>query len=152
MISSWQWAAVAIIPIISLGRGPIEQELKVGDWVTSDDGALSLRLLAYDPVTRKEPIVLMAELRNNSEDELTVWLPFRPEYRAWMVLDVRRGLQDISYSGPIPGYAPGPGDYASIAPGQTVDNSIELPVDGFPSSHWPREYLIRYPYATGNGP
>ena len=148
MKHSWQWAIVAVIPIIWFGCGPVEQELKTSEWVTSADGALSLRLLAYDPVSPGEPIVLLAELRNNTKDELRVLLPFGYKPQAVELVKMYKDGQQIFYSGPASDYDLGTGCLTFIAPGQTVRDSIELPVDVFPGSDRPGDYAISYPYAT----
>ena len=146
---SWQWAGfAAAIAIISLGCGPAEQELKTSEWVTSDDGALSFRLLAYDPVSRRAPITLLGELRNNTEDELRVLLPFGYEPQAMELVKMHMDGQQIFYSGPASDYSLGTNCLTSIAPGQTVRDSIELPVDVFPGSDRSGDYAISYPYAT----
>jgi len=150
MSHTGQWTIVATVVLIIFSgcNDSDEAELRETDWVTSDDGALSFRLLAYDPVSRREPIALLAELRNNTKDELRVLLPFGYKPQAIEHVKMYRNGQQIFYSGPASDYDLGTDCLTFIAPGQTVRDSIELPVDVFPGSDRSGDYAISYRYAT----
>lgn len=106
----------------------ISEELQSTGWVASKDKALSLRLLApkrsYDT---KETIVLLAELRNNSKQELLVLRPFGDSPRA-----IRFSLTIVGpkgrcdYVGPQVLYILGPGALSVLGPGRIIRDRLEL--------------------------
>jgi hypothetical protein len=129
-------------------------------WVNSADGALSLRLLVSAKAVRAgDPIVVLAELRNNTSKPMNVLRPFGDR-------SVRKAFKIAGPAGAIvPGFIVpyGPkagaivpdfdimdgansGAYTSLLPGETIRDRFDADPRYYPRSDLPGEYVIQYVY------
>ncbi len=128
-----------------------DSELTMGEWAMSDDGAVSLRLMAPNkPVAGKEPMVILAELRNNTGEPITVISPFGDRHTAMRVMQISGPNGPLEYTGPYFKYSMGKNFRTSIPPGRAVRGSIELSVASYGGSDKPGQYTIVYPYIFGS--
>ena len=128
-------------------RDEQEQALTATDWVTSEDGVLSLCLLAMAPVARDELILLQIELRNNTDDALLVRSPFSRGYKNWFAIGITtEDGRQIRYE---PKTVPGSTmrvPPASILPGEVLHDESRLPENIFPGIDRRGIYTIVYTY------
>ena len=122
----------------------------MSEWVTSDDGTLSLRLLALSPIARGKPIVVQAELRNNTDAPLLVRPPFA-YLKYWYGIEIMdqegreiqrdntRRVPEVvsSLTQVMPEFVP---------PGQALVDEVELPEGYRAGTNRPGEYTIVYTY------
>ena len=117
-------------------------------WVTSDDGLLALRLSVLTPrVKAKENIHVAAQLRNVSQQKLTVLRPFGDHYEARAVgMKIWDGERPIRYTGPALTYVIGANAFAVIGPGEVVEDKMEI-TGNFTGIERPGRYTLRYDYS-----
>ena len=117
-------------------------------WVTSDDGLLALRLSVMTPrVKAKEDILVAAELRNVSQQKLTVLRPFGDHYTARAVgMKIWDGARQFRYTGPALTYVIGSSAFAVIGPGEVVEDKMEI-TGNFAGIELPGRYTLRYDYS-----
>ena len=148
MRRTWPTMACAGI-LMCLGCGGSEdQEVKATEWVTSDDGVLSLRLLAEHPVPPGAPLVLLADLRNDGEEPLTILRPFGDEYASLRRLRIAHGGGALSYSGAVLDYCLGPDSFVVISPGEVIRDRLEVTAGSFEALAESGNYTITYTYVT----
>ena len=130
------------------GRAVTPRENPGNTWVTSDDGKVALRLsVMAQRVTANESIHVAAEIRNESEQKITVLRPFGDYYDA-----VARGMKiwdeerQIRYTGPMASYVIGALAFAVIGPGEVVQGKLELTAN-FAGIERPGRYTLRYDYS-----
>ncbi|HDZ20920.1 hypothetical protein LCGC14_0315680 [marine sediment metagenome] len=132
-------------------RWLLPMPLTEGEWVTSADGVLSLRLLApTEDVRPAEPIVLIAEMRNNSDHPVRVLRPFGDSYRAMLGMTIIGPKGEVTYTGDTPSYALGSGAFAVLPPGESIRDRMVLKVHAFAGSSAPGKYEITYRYLVGS--
>jgi hypothetical protein len=120
-------------------------------WVDSDDGLLALRLSAASrTVAAGSPIQITAQLRNTGETPITVLKPFGDWYAAaatgTKIWDAQRRIR---YTGPAVTYVIGASAFAVLAPGEAIEDQIELANDNFAGMEAAGTYTLRYDYAYG---
>jgi hypothetical protein len=128
---------------------PIAQPALAGNsWVTSNDGKLELRLSVISPrVKANETIQAVAEIRNASQQRITVLRPFGDWYSAEALgMKIWDGERPIQYSGPTPGYVIGADSFAVVGPGEIIEDRLELTTDNFAGTGSPGHYTLRYDY------
>lgn len=118
-------------------------------WVTSDDGKLALRLSVMTPrVEANANIQVAAEIRNISQQQITILRPFGDSYAALSIgIKIWDGLRQIRYTGPAKTYVVGALAFAVIGPGEVVEDKLELPAVNADGSKSPGRYTLRYDYA-----
>jgi hypothetical protein len=118
-------------------------------WVTSDDGMLALRLsVLAQRVTAKEDVQVAAEIRNVSQQKITVIRPFGDWYAAKAIgMKIWDGERLIRYTGPNVTYTVGAGAFAVIGPGEVVKDKLELTIDNFAGIAPQGQYTLRYDYS-----
>ncbi len=118
-------------------------------WVTSDDGLLALRLSVRTPLIKgKEDILVAAELRNVSQQKLTVLRPFGDWFTAKAIsLKIWDGERQIPYTGAWVTYVIGSSAFALIGPGEVLEDQMELLIDNFTGITPPGRYTLRYDYS-----
>lgn len=126
-------------------------ELMSTAWAPSQDGLLSLRLLApKNPIPAREPIVIFVELRNNSQQrDLTVIRPFGNGDIGpigWIVLRNDTARQ-IRYSGPIAD-AFGRRSFPTLPPGNVMRNKSTLYTQFYSGSDRPGAYRVSAQYCV----
>jgi hypothetical protein len=123
--------------------------LAVNSWVTSNDGKLELRFSVISPrVKANESIQAVAEIRNASQQRITVLRPFGDWYSAEALgMKIWDGERQITYSGPTPGYVIGSDAFAVIGPGEIAKDRLELTTDNFAGTGPPGQYSLRYDYS-----
>ena len=118
-----------------------------GEWVDSDDGALSLRLLKpSNDLLPSYPFMLAAEVRNNTDAPVSVLPPFRgrsgrPPFGITItgpdgVLECKRWVSDRIGMLPV----------ETIAPGDVMHDQVELHTWQFIGSDKPDAYTIAFEY------
>ena len=117
-------------------------------WVGSEDGVLALRLLpASREVARGATVQIVAQLRNASQTPVTVLRPFGDWVYAQAVgLKVWDGQGQLRYAGPMPTYVIGGKAFVVLAPGEVVEDRLEL-TENFPGFARPGTYTLRYDYS-----
>jgi hypothetical protein len=120
-----------------------------GMWVTSDDGLLALRLSAISRrVATSEDIQVAAEIRNNSQQTITVLRPFGDDYAARAVgMKIWDGQRWTRYTGPTQEYTVGSGAFAVLGPGEVVEDRLALTIDNYAGMGPPGTYTLRYDYS-----
>jgi hypothetical protein len=106
----------------------IGEELKSSPWATSEDKALSLRILAPKrPLGLSEPVVLLAELRNNTKHKLVVPRPFGDREAAVRHFLIHGPKGRVAYTGPIVCYMSRRDSAMLVGPAEITRDRIELP-------------------------
>lgn len=118
-------------------------------WVTSDDGKLALRLSVMTPRVKANGIIqVAAEIRNASQQKITILRPFGDRYAASTPgMKMWDGERQIGYTGPAVTYVIGSSAFAVIGPGEVVEDKLELGIDNFAGMESPGRYTLRYDYS-----
>lgn len=118
-------------------------------WVTSDDGLLALRLSAVsERAAASEDVEVVAQIRNASQQKLTILRPFGDWYAAKAIgMKIWDGERQIPYTGPAVTYVIGASAFAVIGPGEVVEDKLELTIDNFAGFERPGRYTLRYDYS-----
>jgi hypothetical protein len=131
---------------------PPAAEQPSSEWVDSEDGVLSLRLGTPDTtVDCKDPITVVVELRNNSDEPVNVLRPFGDlnAVASWFDLTGPKGA--IGYTDGMPSYPLGRNGFAELTPGKSICGWQDLIVECFDGSDLSGQYTVRYKYAVGRG-
>lgn len=117
-------------------------------WIKSKDGSVIFRLLGRAvAIDKTEPIVVFAEICNNTKKTISLLKPFGDDYLARCV--------NVQLTGPMGRvrhevvryeYALGSGAFVSLAPGETFRDRLELRIAEFPGSKLGGDYKIGYTY------
>ncbi len=123
------------------------RELLFTEWATSDDGALSLRLMAPKAgVHVDDPIILLMEMRNNTDEPITMFRPFA-ESIAGVAISGPDG--EVVHTGPVASSTFGAGAFVSIPGGYVLLGRRGLYVADYAGSDEPGHYTLTYHYVTG---
>ena len=124
-------------------------EVASGDWTDSEDGKLSLRLGTPEPVfDRNAPITVLAELRNNSNEPLSVLRPFADQNQVKVNELTLSGPQGkLPFTGGVPSYPVSWECFTEIGPGESIVEWIELDVNEFAGSNATGQFSVQYDYA-----
>jgi hypothetical protein len=118
-------------------------------WVTSEDGLLALRFSVLTPrVKGKESIHVAAEIRNVSQQKLTVLRPFGDWFTAKAIsLRIWDDTRQLPYTGPYVTYVIGPHGFAVVGPGEVVEDKMEFSIGDFTGIAPAGRYTLRYDYS-----
>jgi hypothetical protein len=124
-------------------------EAQHGSWVTSDDGLLALRLsVKSQQVASNESIHAVAAIRNLSQQPITALRPFGDWYAAKAIgMKIWDAKQQIRYTGAQATYVIGGNAFAVIAPGESIEDQMELSIDNFAGLESPGSYTLRFDYS-----
>lgn len=129
-----------------------DPNLASSPWVNSKDGALSLRLLvSAKPVRAGDPIVVLAELRNNTGGCVNVLRPFGDSPVARKALRIAGPAGAIVPAFAALDYVLGTGAFVALLPGETIRDRLDVDPKFFPQSALPGKYVLRYPYRATEG-
>jgi len=121
----------------------------VGEWTTSPDGMVSLRLLVVEQNMEKDHLLVLAELRNNDSNTLRVARPFGGDSPAegFSVIDDRS--QEIPWTRPGPRIVADTGvPVADIAPGRRIRDHLWVPLKSFKGAEFPGIWRLKYTYVA----
>jgi hypothetical protein len=119
-------------------------KLRAAEWATSQDGALSLRLLVPDAELRtSDPIVVLAELRNNTGKPMDVLRPFMDDSAR---IELRGPDGKVEYRRVDPTRGFGAKAFSTLSVGGVIRDRLELPVHAFAESDAPGEYEAGFAY------
>lgn len=126
-----------------------QQSAAGNSWVAADDGRLSLRFSVSPRRWKaKEGILVAAEIRNNSQQKITILRPFGDDYAALAVgIRIWDGHGQIRYTGPNRSYVIGAAAFVVIGSGETVQDKLELTIDNFAGIEPAGTYTMRYDYS-----
>ena len=136
----------------ALERAPTEDPTAAQS-VQSEDGKLALRLVVVRPkVARSEAIQVAAQLRNLSQQPVTVIRPFGD----WVVaqstaMKIWNAKTRVPYTGPMPSYVIGALAFSTLRPGETVEDKLELAAGNYAGLEKPGTYTLRYDYSYDGG-
>lgn len=145
-------SVIALVPITALAIKPAAGKALAdtpGQWVDSEDGALSIRAHVQEPVIGTgDSVVLVAEIRNNSGRSITILRPFGDPYLAQGVqIRIWNEERQIRYSGGQPDYDLTAEAFVTVAPGAAVTGTIDLSPQDFAGSARVGTYAVRYDYS-----
>jgi hypothetical protein len=130
----------------------VDADLASSPWVNSKDGVLSLRLLvSAKAVPAGNPIVVLAELRNNTGGCVNVLRPFGDFGVAPKALRIVGPAGAIASQFPNVDYVFGAGAFAALLPGETIRDRLDVDAKGYPKSNLPGKYVLQYPYRATTG-
>lgn len=126
-------------------------------WSTSDDGKLSLRIVtAHGPISADEPVWVLAELRNDSDENLAVLRPFGDQYEAESSgFEIAGPDGKVDYGGPKLTYVLGADAFTYLVPGEALletwstdalQDWLQLTEANRPGLGEPGRYTIRFNY------
>jgi hypothetical protein len=99
-------------------------------------------------VASAESIQVVATIRNVSPREVTILRPFGDWYAAKAVgMKIWDGDQRVQYTGAMVTYVIGADAFAIVAPGETVEDQLELTTDNFADLAPPGPYTLRFDYS-----
>lgn len=148
--------APLLLTMILAGCGSFKESLPLApqprgesSWVTSDDGKLALRLTVVSQrVEADENIQVVAEIRNASQQKITILRPFGDSYAALSTgMKIWDGMSQIRYTGPAKTYVVGSLAFAVLGPGEIVEDKLELPAVNSDGIATPGRYTLRYDYS-----
>lgn len=118
-------------------------------WVTSDDGSLALRLSVVSArVKADENLQVVAELRNTSQAKMTILRPFGDRYAAESAgIKIWDAKHKVRYTGPSLTYVVGADAFTSLAPGEVIKDTLEIPTDNFQDLAAAGDYVLRFDYS-----
>jgi len=126
-------------------------------WTSSEDGKLSLRIVtAHAPIRADEPVWVLAELRNDSDETLTVLKPFGDQYEAEASgFEITGPDGKVSYGGPTLEYTLGADAFTYLVPGESMletwstdalQDWLRLTEANYPGLGMPGQYKICFTY------
>ena len=128
-----------------------DDELVFTEWATSEDGALSYRLMVPKaPATAEDPMLFLAELRNNTDKPINVLRPLRDHYLAYYILELVGPDGPLEYTGPDVSHTLDEQAFMALPPDHVDRGDIELSVYYFAGSDKPGRYTIKCPYEVVN--
>lgn len=148
-------AVVSMLSGVALAKdGPATTQASTkpaAAWATSEDGALSLRIWAEPEVVgAAEPIVLVAEMRNNTKAPIEVLRPFGDSYQMMLHnIQIMGPNGKVPYSGPYKSYVLGAAAFARIEAGGTLRDAMKLPVIYFEKSNVAGAYSMVIRWEAG---
>jgi hypothetical protein len=97
-------------------------DLSASGWSTSEDGELSLRIVtAHGPISADEPVWVLAKVRNDSDETLTVLKPFGDQYMAEASgFEITGAEGKVEYSGDTPSDMLGADAFTYLVPGESM--------------------------------
>jgi hypothetical protein len=99
-------------------------------------------------VRANEDIPVTAEIRNASEQKITVLRPSGDWFTAKALgMKIWDGESQIRYTGPAVTYVIGATAFAVVGPGEVVEDKLELTIDNFAGTKPPGRYTLRYDYS-----
>ena len=144
------------------GPAAEEKDSPASAWAASDDGKVSLRIVAaHGPIGADEPVWVLAELRNDSDETLAVLKPFGDRYKAEAAgFEIVGPNGKVRYEGPEPDYVLGADAFTLLPPGRPLLESssvdalqewLPLTPQNHPGLSEPGRYTIRYTYRATPG-
>lgn len=120
-----------------------------GQWVSADSGDLSMRAYVKErAVGAADSITLITEIRNNRLQPMTILRPFGDPYlAAGLQVKIWNDKEQIKYSGPTADYDLGREAFITLASGESVTGTIDLPPRNYAGSDRAGDYSVRYDYA-----
>ncbi|KKL08002.1 hypothetical protein LCGC14_2580300 [marine sediment metagenome] len=104
-----------------------DSDLTISDWATSDDGALSLRLMILKGATAANArLTLLGELRNNTDEPIDALRPFGDPPLSWSRLYISGPDGSHDPAGPSMDYGLAATAFATVPPGRTVRGHLDL--------------------------
>lgn len=143
-------AASSIVAATSHSPSTLSSAGRTSDeWVLSRDGKLALRLKAQSSfVKREESFVVVAEIENRSSERLTVLRPFGDDFIAVSHgIEIRNAQGKLAYTGAQRSYVIGSGGFATLEPGETVEDRLELLIENFAGIENAGRYTLQYDYS-----
>ncbi|MFN0128598.1 MAG: hypothetical protein ACKV19_18150 [Verrucomicrobiales bacterium] len=118
------------------------------DWVNSDRGDLSLRLsVKSECLATQDSIVLIASIRNNSAEAVTILRPFGDAYRARAgQIKIWSEQGQVKYTGGKYDYDLGKESVITLEAKEVVTDTLELAVHEFADTGKAGNYAVRYDY------
>lgn len=115
----------------------------------SRDGELALRFRAQSHfVKTDESFVVVAEIENRSSERLTILRPFGDDFiAASHGIELRNAQGKLAYTGAQRSYAIGAGGFATLEPGESVEDKLELPIDNYARIEDAGRYTLQYDYS-----
>lgn len=147
---------------VPVSQHDVNSDLSASGWVTSADGKLSLRIVtAHGPIRADEPVWVLAELRNDADETLTVLRPFGDQYEAEASgFEITGPEGKVDYGGPKLTYVLGADAFTYLVPGEAMletwstdalQDWLRLTVENRPGLGTPGQYEVRFTYrATPN--
>ena len=119
-----------------------------GEWVDSDNGDLSLRLCVKSAVlTTTDSIFVIAEIRNNRAEPVTILRPFGDAYHARASqIKIWSEQRHVNYTGGTFDYDLGKGAFITLKAKEIVTERLELAVHNFAETSRVGNYTVRYDY------
>ena len=134
------------------GDDPSQVAGSPGQWVTSDDGDLSIRLSVKSPrIAAKENISLIVQIRNNETHPVTVLRPFGDHEAQGFYLKIWGKNGRIKYAGPEFDYDLDARDFITLGPGEIVTDTLEVSSDFFAGVDQAGTYTLRFDYRYDGG-
>ena len=125
-----------------------------GEWVTSDNGDLSLRLRVKSALlATQDSIFVIAEIRNNTSRPVTILRPLGDlqllAYASQIKIWGEQG--QIKYIGPIADYVLDETSFITLEAKEIATDTLELSVTDFAETSKAGNYAVRYDYSYQGG-
>ncbi|MBC7968402.1 MAG: hypothetical protein H7Z17_21055, partial [Fuerstia sp.] len=124
-----------------------------GEWVTSDNGDLSLRLRVKSArIAAQDSMFVIADIRNNRTDPVTIIRPFGDPWRArGSQLKIWGEKGRVEYSGAIADYVLNATSFVTLRANETFSDTLELSVANYAGSDKAGTYTLRFEYSNEGG-
>lgn len=97
-----------------------------------------------------ESFVVVAEIENRSSERLTILRPFGDDFIAVSHgIEIRNAQDKLAYTGAQRTYVIGAGGFATLEPGESVEDNRELPIDNYAGIEKAGRYTLQYYYSYG---
>ncbi|MFN0125707.1 MAG: hypothetical protein ACKV19_03350 [Verrucomicrobiales bacterium] len=118
------------------------------NWVDSDNGDLSLRLsVKSECLATQETIVVIASIRNNSAQPLTILRPFGDQFEALAgQTKIWSAQGHVKYTGPTWDYVVNKTAFITLNPKEIATDTLDLSVSDFAETAKAGNYAVRYDY------
>lgn len=115
----------------------------------SRDGKLSLRFRAQShSVQKNESFAVVAAIENRSSEKLTILRPFGDDFIAVSHgIEIRNAQGKLAYTGAQRSYAIGAGGFATLEPGESIEDKLELLIDNYAGIEIAGRYTLQYDYS-----